>query len=101
MTRHDVKQKARDARGCARSTSASAIVLAALAAPPAAIAAETASGEESDIFTVLDVSVDATAENAAAARVLARAQGHVTAYQRLINRLVPRPSDTSEAAPTK
>ena len=67
-----------------------AIMLVALAAPRPAVAADPASGGQVDIFSVLDVSVDATAENAAAARVLARAQGHVTAYQRLINRLVPR-----------
>jgi hypothetical protein len=45
--------------------------------------------EEANVFTVLNVSVDATADNASAARVLARAQGHVAAYGRLINRLVP------------
>jgi len=44
---------------------------------------------EADVFTVLNVSVDATADNASAARVLARAQGHVAADGRLISRLVP------------
>lgn len=45
--------------------------------------------EKANVFTVLDVSVDATAENAAAARELAHAQGHERAYRKLIHRLVP------------
>lgn len=63
-----------------------AMLLAALAPLRTGAIAATDAG---DIFTVLDVAVDVTAENAAAARVLARARGHVAAYRRLINRLVP------------
>jgi Uncharacterized protein conserved in bacteria (DUF2066) len=67
-----------------------AIMLAATAWWPLDVVAAPSSNQDADIFTVLDVSVDATAKNAAAARVLARAQGHKSAYQRLIMRLVPR-----------
>ncbi len=45
---------------------------------------------KADVFSVLDVVVDATAKNAAAARVLARAEGHLAAFNRLITRLAPR-----------
>ena len=65
------------------------LILSALTLLPGSANAAASLGDETDVFTVLGVSVDATAANAAAARVLARAQGHETAYSRLINRLVP------------
>jgi hypothetical protein len=44
----------------------------------------------SDVFTVSDIAVDVTAENAAAAREAAHAEGHVLAMQKLLTRLLPR-----------
>jgi hypothetical protein len=69
-----------------RRAVALAVACAALAAPGAP-RAQTAQVEEA--FTVRNVAVDATAENAAAARERALAEGQREAYRRLIARLVP------------
>ena len=58
------------------------IVASAWTAPARAVVGE-------DVFTVLDVYVDATAENAAAARDLALSEGHANSFRRLLARLVP------------
>jgi len=76
-----------------------AIALAILLGPGQATADDT-------VFRVADVSVDATANNANAARALALAEGHSLAFRRLIARIVqtgddanvPRLSD-AEVAP--
>lgn len=44
---------------------------------------------QSDAFTVFDIAVDATADDAASAREAALAQGHVDAMRVLVARLVP------------
>jgi hypothetical protein len=64
---------------------AAAIVVAALA-----LASIPALADDDDVFTVGNVQVDRSAESAAAARDLALAEGQVTAFRRLVARLVPR-----------
>ncbi|MBM3487905.1 MAG: DUF2066 domain-containing protein [Alphaproteobacteria bacterium] len=66
-----------------------AVVLLALAAPPAASQAPAPAATD-DAFVIDDVSVSATAETATAARDKAIADGHVAAYQRLVERIVPQ-----------
>lgn len=47
------------------------------------------SAAEGDVFTVFNIAVDATADDAASAREAAMAQGHEAAFQVLLARLVP------------
>jgi hypothetical protein len=58
------------------------VTVAVLAPPPAALA-------QSEVFTVHNVAVDATAEDATTARDAAIAEGHKTALDILLDRLVP------------
>lgn len=68
-----------------------ALWLAAAVALPVPAAAQTpARPAPDDVFTVLDVGVDVTADTAAAARELAIAEGQAQGFLRLIQRLVPR-----------
>lgn len=69
-----------------RAARACFFLVALCVAPAISVAAD----DGPDVFTVLDVKVDVTAKAAAAARVLARAEGHKAAFRRLITRLVPR-----------
>ncbi len=67
-----------------------AVWLAAFVPMVAVVAQAPPRPADDDVFTVLDVGVDVTAETAAAARELAIADGQNQAFQRLIQRLVPR-----------
>lgn len=62
---------------------AATLLLVALAAPEIARA-------QSPVFTVTGVEVDVTADSAAAARTRAIDNGHRKAFQRLLERIVPR-----------
>ncbi len=67
-----------------------AILSVSIAVGGAPARAATQKAGAGDVYTILDVAVDVTAKTAAAARGLARAQGHMAAFRRLMARLVPR-----------
>ena len=85
--------------GSSRLLAGFMVIVAALLSPLAAALAQ------DNVFAVHNIAVDATADDAAAARDAAIAQGHKDALQVLLRRLVPRsqlsavpPADDSEIA---